>query len=64
MYLSDYLVFILALLACMVFSMIASGKVKSAYSAYSRVPCRSGLSGRETAERLLQIGRASCRERV
>ena len=28
MYLSDYLVFILALLACMVFSMIAGGKVK------------------------------------
>ena len=55
MYLSDYLVFILALLACMVFSMIAGGKVKSAYSAYSRVPCRSGLSGRETAERLLRM---------
>ena len=55
MYLSDYLVFILALLACMVFSMIAGGKVKSAYSTYSRVPCRSGLSGRETAERLLRM---------
>lgn len=55
MYLSDYLVFILALLACMVFSMIAGGKVKSAYSAYSRLPCRSGLSGRETAERLLRM---------
>ena len=54
MYLSDYLVFILALLACMVFSMIAGGKVKSAYSAYSRVPCRSGLSGRDAAERLLR----------
>ena len=54
MYLSDYLVFILALLACMVFSMIAGGKVKSAYSAYSRVPCRSGLSGRIT----LHIGSA------
>ena len=55
MYLSDYLVFILALLACMVFSMITGGKVKSAYSAYSRVPCRSGLFGRETAERLLRM---------
>lgn len=55
MYLSDYLVFILALLACMVFSMITGGKVKSAYSAYSRVPCRSGLSGHETAERLLRM---------
>ena len=55
MYLSDYLVFILALLACMVFSMIASGKVKSAYSTYSRVPCRSGLSGRDAAERLLRM---------
>ena len=37
MYLQDYFIFILALLACMVFSMIASGKVKSAYSTYSRV---------------------------
>ena len=49
MYLQDYFIFILALLACMVFSMIASGKVRSAYSAYSRVPCRSGLSGRDAA---------------
>ena len=55
MYLQDYFVFLLALLACMVFSMIASGKVKSAYSAYSRVPCRSGLSGRDAAERLLRM---------
>ena len=54
MYLQDYFVFLLALLACMVFSMIASGKVKSAYSAYSRLPCRSGFSGRDAAERLLR----------
>ncbi len=39
----------------MVFSMVASGKVKSAYSAYSRLPCRSGLSGRDAAERLLRM---------
>lgn len=54
MYLSDYLIFVAALLVCMIFSMAASGKVRRAYSEYSRVPCRSGLSGYDTAVRLLR----------
>ena len=55
MYFQDYIVFLLALLACMAFSMLAGAKVKSAYAAYSRVPSRSGLSGHDTAERLLRM---------
>lgn len=55
MYFQDFIVFLLALLACMAFSMLAGTKVKSAYAAYSRVPSRSGLSGHGTAERLLRM---------
>ena len=55
MYFQDFIVFLLALLACMAFSMLAGAKVKSAYAAYSRVPSRSGLSGHDTAERLLRM---------
>ena len=55
MYFQAYIVFLLALLACMAFSMLAGAKVKSAYAAYSRVPSRSGLSGHNTAERLLRM---------
>ena len=55
MYFQDYIVFLPALLACMAFSMLAGAKVKSAYAAYSRVPSRSGLSGHDTAERLLRM---------
>ena len=54
-YFQDYIVFLLAILACMAFSMLAGAKVKSAYSAYSRVPNRSGLSGHDAAERLLRM---------
>ncbi len=55
MYFQDYIVFLLALLACMAFSMLAGARVKSAYAAYSRVPSRSALSGHDTAERLLRM---------
>lgn len=59
MYLQDYFVFLLALLACMALSMFAAAKVKNAYAAYSRVRSRSGLSGRDIAERLLRMNGVS-----
>ena len=55
MYLGDYMLFLVAILVCAVFSMVAAGKVKRAYAEYSRVPCRSGLSGAEVAERLMRM---------
>ncbi len=56
LYSSDYFIFIAALLLCTLFSAIATGKVRSAYSKYSRLPCRSGLSGCDAASRLLRAG--------
>lgn len=56
MYWHDYMWFMLALLACMIFSGIASGKVKSSFEKYNKKNCRSGFSGYDTAMRLLQFG--------
>lgn len=55
MYSRDYFFFIFALLACMVLSAIASAGVRRTYSSCSRTICRSGLSGRDAAERLLRM---------
>ena len=54
MYLQDYLVFLVAVLACSLFAMIASGKVRRAYSEYSDVPSMSGASGYDVAMRLMR----------
>ena len=59
LYSSDYFIFLIAILLCMLISAIASGKVRSAYSKYSRQPIRSGLSGCDTANRLLRYGGVS-----
>lgn len=59
LYSSDYYIFLIAILLCMLISAIASGKVRSAYSKYSRQPIRSGLSGYDTANRLLRYGGVS-----
>lgn len=56
MYLIDYLWFMGAILLCMLFSGIATHKVYSAYSRYGGVSARSGLTGRDTAERLMAAG--------
>ena len=53
MYLQDYFGFLIALAVCMVFSAIASGKVKSAFAKYDRVRTRSGMTGYDTARRLM-----------
>lgn len=53
MFLQDYIWFLAATLFCMFFSMLASSKVNTTFSRYANQPCRSGLTGRDTAERLL-----------
>ena len=54
-YFGDYFIFIIALVACMIFSLIASTKVKNAFNKYNKKPCHSGITGSETAERLMRM---------
>ena len=54
MYLSDYIFFLLALVACMIFSLVASLKVKGAFAKYDKKACRSGMTGSEVASRLMR----------
>ena len=48
-----YLLFLLMLVPCMIFSAVASAKVSSTYSKYDKVPSRSRMTGRDTAVRLM-----------
>ena len=54
MYLQDYFWFMLAILACMIFSGIASGKVKTSFNKHNSTSCRSGLTGYDTVNRLMR----------
>ncbi len=54
MYLQDYLIFLAALLVCGIFSAVASAKVNGAYRKYGGVSNRSGMTGYDTAERLMR----------
>ncbi len=54
MYLEDYIWFLFAILACAVFSAVASAKVRGAYGKYSKVRNRSGMTGYDTANRLMR----------
>ena len=56
MYWSSYILFLPALIVCMIFSIVASMKVKNSFAKYSKKTCRSGLSGAETAARLMRAG--------
>ncbi len=53
MYFQDYIWFLGAILLCMIFSFVASGKVKSAFNKYNGVPTLSGMTGYDTAVRLM-----------
>ena len=53
MYIDDYFFFLIAIIVCMIFSLIASAKVRSAFSKYNSIPNRSGLSGSETVKQLM-----------
>jgi len=54
MYLQDYFWFMLAILACMIFSGIASGKVKTSFNKHNSTRCRAGLTGYDTVTRLMR----------
>ncbi len=54
MYFQDYIWFMIAILACMIFSGIASGKVRTSFNKHNQVQCRSGLTGYDTVTRLMR----------
>ena len=43
-----------AMLICMLLSAFASGKVKSSFTKYDKVRCRSGMTGYDTVARLMR----------
>lgn len=49
-----YLLFLLMLVPCMIFSAVASAKVSSTYSKYDKVPTLSRMTGYDTAAYLLR----------
>ena len=55
MYLQDYIWFMVALLVCIAFSAIASGKVHSSFAKYRGVRCRSQMTGYDTVTRLMRV---------
>ena len=59
MYWSDYLRFLAALLVCMGFSLYASIKVRTSFAKWSGARCRSGMTGYDTAVRLLEANRVT-----
>ena len=54
MWFKDYIFFLVAILACLVFSGWASAKVHSAYNAFSAIKTRSNMTGYDAAVRLLR----------
>ncbi len=54
MYLNEYIYFLIGLAVCALFSAYASYKVSSTFRAFSEVACKSGMTGRDTAVRLLR----------
>ena len=54
MYLQDYFWFLGAILVCMIFSGIASGKVHRAFAKYNGVANSSGMTGYDTVVRLMR----------
>ncbi len=53
-----YILSIVAVLICAILGGWASAKVHNAYRAYSEIPTRSRMTGRDTAARLLRAGGA------
>ncbi len=54
MYLEDYFVFMIAIVTCLIFSMIANGKVNGSFKKHNKVRCRSGMTGYDTVSTLLR----------
>lgn len=59
MYWNDYLWFMGAILLCTLLSAFASARVRSAYAKHDKVRCRSGMTGYDTAIRLMQSNNIS-----
>ncbi len=51
---TQYLWFLGAILLCGAFSALASAKVRSTFEKFDKIPTRSGLTGYDTAQRLLR----------
>ena len=51
----SYLWFMMALLVCGTFSAMASAKVHRTYAKYGKISSRSGMTGYDTADRLLRV---------
>lgn len=58
MYLGDYLFFLGATLVCFILSAYANISVKTTYSRYGKVRCRSGMTGYDAAMRIRNAGGA------
>lgn len=62
-----YFLFLLLLVPCLILSAVASAKVRSTYLKYDKIPCKSRMTGRDTAVRLMynrgvhdiQVGKVS-----
>ncbi len=54
MFWQDYLWFMAAIFACILFSATASAKVKKSFSKHNTTRCRSGFTGYDTAARLMR----------
>lgn len=53
LYLEDYIGFLIAIVICMIFSAVASNKVKTTFDKYNRVRCHSGYTGYRAVSRLM-----------
>ena len=66
-YIESYYLYVVLVLPCVIWAMIAQIRVQSAYSTYSRVRALRGLTGAEVAESILRsqgitnVAVASCR---
>lgn len=54
MYLTDYIWFMCALLVCALIAGFASSKVNSTFNRYSTISTRSGMTGYDTAKRIMR----------
>lgn len=59
LYLQDYFGFLIAILACMIFSAVASAKVNRAFSKYDKCRNRHGYTGFDAAAKLLRANQVN-----
>ena len=59
MFLEDYIWFFAAIVFCMILSGIASAKVRGSFAKNNNIRCRSGMTGYDTAVRLMRYGGVS-----